>query len=73
MRPPKSKVIELLKYFGLTMKRQTLKSGVRAWVVSDGKAFKSLSDVYSFYYEKTKEGQGNAVKSLVEKVMNENV
>ena len=48
MRPPKSKVIELLKRRGLEMRRVTVK-GKRMWAVSDRKMYSSLAKIWQAY------------------------
>ena len=69
MRPPKIKVIELLKERGLTMRRRTFSNGRRAWVVSDGKAFPSLKAVYAFYA--AKEDNKSGIGYLLDKIREE--
>lgn len=67
---PKSKVIELLKEKGLYMRRKTLSGGKRAWVVSDGKAFHSLRQVYFFYKQEDNERKGG-IEFLLDKIHKE--
>lgn len=69
MRPPKSKVTEVLKTKGLSMKRRTLSNGRRAWVVSDGKAFPSLKAVYWFYA--VREDNKSGIGYLLDKIREE--
>lgn len=69
-RVPKSAVKELLAERGLTMQRKTLPKVGRAWVVSDGKAFHSLKQVYSFYYRQDTQKQ-RGIGMLLDKIRSE--
>lgn len=67
MRVPKSIVQKLLKEKNLSMNRKTIGKR-RAWVVSDGRAFPSLTSAYLFYAPKD---NTNAIGALLEKFKEE--
>jgi hypothetical protein len=72
VRVPKSIVKDLLKEFGLTMRRATIKNGKRVWIVSDGKAFSSLRAVYGFYYNQKNE-KHDGIGFLMDKLRSDNL